>query len=309
MKRLRGVKSSGVIWQTSVSATTDAEVFTTRATSQIPVLAASSGIFRSVSATFSQGQAFTQLSDSRKFSEVVLGVSAARSLGVQNLKGQASVLISGIPFVVVGIIAKDSYEPSLLDSAVIPDLTALRLWGASDSGSQMDVAVRAGFAQSVADEAPYALLPSDPSRLSVVTNPVPLDLQNQIEGDLSGLLTVIGIVTLFVGGVGIAGASMNSVLGRVSEIGLRRALGARKRHIAFQFLCESAFLGLLGGIAGTWLALFAIIFLAHVHNWTPIINPLVMGVAPIVGAIEGGVAGLYPALRASRMNPVDSLRR
>jgi putative ABC transport system permease protein len=115
-------------------------------------------------------------------------------------------------------------------------------------------------------------------------------------------------VALLVGGVGIANIMVISVLERRGEIGLRRALGARARHVALQFLLESAALALLGGIAGVALGTLATAVASHISG-----NPFSMPAnAPLAGLaaalVVGAVAGLYPATRAARLAPADALR-
>ncbi|SCG07862.1 putative ABC transport system permease protein [Streptomyces sp. Ncost-T6T-2b] len=86
-------------------------------------------------------------------------------------------------------------------------------------------------------------------------------------------------------------------------------MGARARHITWQFLTESAALGLLGGVAGTSLGTFAVVGVSFHNAWTPVLDPVTLAVAPALGLATGLVAGLYPSWRASRIQPVEALRR
>ena len=92
------------------------------------------------------------------------------------------------------------------------------------------------------------------------------------------------------------------------EIGLRRALGATRRHIAYQFLLESSVMGCVGGIIGASIGTLVVVAVAAYQTWTPVLDPLVPLVAPLIGATIGLLAGTYPALRAARMEPVEALR-
>lgn len=96
---------------------------------------------------------------------------------------------------------------------------------------------------------------------------------------------------------------------RTGEIGLRRALGARSRHVLIQFLTESAVLGTLGGIIGTSLGVLAVVGVAVARDWTPVVQPGTVIAAPVIGLTTGLLAGLYPAWRAARIQPVEALRR
>jgi putative ABC transport system permease protein len=99
-----------------------------------------------------------------------------------------------------------------------------------------------------------------------------------------------------------------TVMERVGEIGLRRALGASRRQVAGQFLLESTTIGLLGGIVGAALGIAVVVCVAAVKEWTPVLDLRLALGAPLAGALVGLVAGLYPSLRAARMEPVDALR-
>jgi putative ABC transport system permease protein len=99
-----------------------------------------------------------------------------------------------------------------------------------------------------------------------------------------------------------------SVLERVGEIGLRRSLGAARRHIAGQFLLESTTLGLLGGILGAALGTLVVVGVAASRTWTPVLEPWVPLGAPLLGGTIGLLSGIYPSARAAAMEPVEALR-
>ena len=126
-------------------------------------------------------------------------------------------------------------------------------------------------------------------------------------GDLV-LLLGLGAVALLVGAIGIANIMVISVLERRGEIGLRRALGATRRHISVQFLAESALLAALGSVAGLLLGAAATAAYA-LGQHEPFIVPLyVLVVAPLAGLVIGMLAGLYPAAKAARLSPTEALR-
>ena len=126
---------------------------------------------------------------------------------------------------------------------------------------------------------------------------------------LNSVFLALAGIALFIGAVGIANTTLVAVLERSGEIGLRRALGARPRHIAIQFLAESTALGLFGGLVGACAGLIATIVVTVYQHWTAVLDPRIVIAAPLVGAVIGLLAGLYPALRASSIEPADALRR
>jgi putative ABC transport system permease protein len=115
-------------------------------------------------------------------------------------------------------------------------------------------------------------------------------------------------ICLLIGAAGIANITLVAMLERIKEIGLRRTFGARRAHIIAQFLAEATALGLFGGITGAALGAWAVVAVAAIQHWTPVISPLTLLPAPLAGAVTGLLAGLYPAWRASRIEPVEALR-
>jgi putative ABC transport system permease protein len=139
--------------------------------------------------------------------------------------------------------------------------------------------------------------------------PDPHNLLDSVNTDLSALFLALAAICLVIGTIGITNTALVAVLERVGEIGLRRALGARRRHIALQFITESTSLGALGGLIGTALGVAVVITVALVRHWTAILDPLTVLPGPLIGALVGMLAGVYPAVRAATIEPLEALRR
>jgi len=134
-----------------------------------------------------------------------------------------------------------------------------------------------------------------------------IDMASNVTKILTTLLAAVAGVSLLVGGIGIMNIMLVSVTERTREIGIRMAIGGRKRDILFQFLSESMILSLMGGILGIGLAVLATRILTVVKVPSSI-NPVVVAIAAIFAALVGVIFGYYPALKAARLYPIDALR-
>lgn len=311
--RVNGVVNSGLMFQVGLPLTPGVTRLVPNMDhgqpNTIRLVGASPGLFPAVKASLSTGRAYSAIADRRHQDVLVLGQGAAAQLGIRDISSQPAVYVDGIPFTVVGIITSVQRETSLLQSAMIPAQTALKYWGLPPNGADVIVSVKPGSAGVVAAQLPAAILPSDPSRLLVVTATKPFILQAVINGEISRLLLLTGLVVLLLGAIGIAGVMLTTVLERFYEIGVRRALGATRGSIVTQFLAESTMLGAFGGMVGTCIAVILIVLISNANGWFAVLNPLTILPDPLIGAAVGCVAGTYPAFRAALLNPVEALRR
>jgi putative ABC transport system permease protein len=122
------------------------------------------------------------------------------------------------------------------------------------------------------------------------------------------LLASIAAVSLLVGGIGIMNIMLVSVTERTREIGIRRAIGAKRRDILLQFLVEAAFLSLAGGALGVALGIASAVLITQIARWPTLIQPAAVMLAFGFASLVGLFFGFYPARRASRLDPIDALR-
>ena len=122
------------------------------------------------------------------------------------------------------------------------------------------------------------------------------------------MFLLLGGLSLIVGAIGIGNITLVSVIERTGEIGLRRAIGATRGHIAAQFLLEGTSLGIIGGILGASLGILFVVAVSAYQVWTPVLDPAAPFLAVLVGGAIGLVLGTYPALRAARMEPAEAVR-
>ena len=209
--------------------------------------------------------------------------------------------------VVIGIVDESPRDRGVLGSILIPSSVAEERFGVAIP-ERIVIETELGAAQQIAAQAPIALNPNGPSTLTATAPPSLDRARDDVEEDVNGLFLLLGVISLIVGAIGIANVTLVTVMERTGEIGLRRALGARRRHIAAQFLCESAAMGLVGGIVGASVGIVVVVAVSASRDWTPLLDPWLPLAAPPAGAMVGLIAGLYPSLRAARMEPVDALR-
>ena len=277
-------------------------------TNGISVTAADPALDTTLDATLAHG-AFLNAATAR-YPAVVLGSEAATLLGITNLAHPTQVWLGKHWFTVTGILNSVTGETSMDAMAFIGFPVAGQYFAFDGHPTELFIRTVNDPAQvnAVYNVLPATINPANPS--NVVTAEAATALQAEIltAGAYNGLFLALGAVALLVGGVGIANVMVISVLERRSEIGLRRALGATRRHVAEQFVAEAMLLSVLGGLAGTITGVAATVIYALTQHWAvQIPGPAMYGGITAALAI-GAIAGLYPATRAARLSPTEALR-
>ena len=276
--------------------------------SDIPVVAGSPGLLAAEGGTLATGRFFDAGHDARADRVAVLGSRAAQRLGINRVDSRPSIFLGEQSYQVIGIIDVLDSRDELQDAVIIPNATAARAYQLTGP-DVVDVRTELGAAQQVAGQAAVAVAPNDPATVKVQAPPAPGRLGQAVGQDVNGLFLAFGGLALVVGGFGIANVTLLSVMERTGEIGLRRALGARRRHVAAQFLTESGVIGLLGGLIGTALGVLTVLGVAIARDWTPILDLRLALAAPAVGALIGILSGAYPSVKAAATAPIGALRQ
>jgi putative ABC transport system permease protein len=303
VKRIGPVRSASATGNVTGATVRRTDKIDPRETQGIGVVAAREDLPRTLGAKLANG---TWLNPATaKYPAVVLGSTSARLLGVDG-PGQ-QVFVAGQWFTVIGTLQPVDLAPELDTSALVGwDVATTRL-GFDGHPTRIYTRSADEAVDAVRAVLPRTVNPRDPSAVTVSRPSDALTAQLAAKNTFGSLLLGLGAVSLLVGGVGVANTMIISVLERRQEIGLRRALGARRRQVRLQFLTEAVALSTLGGVAGAAVGLVVALGYAAYQGW-PLVFPLtaITGGA-LASIVIGAIAGIYPATRASRLPPTEAL--
>jgi putative ABC transport system permease protein len=269
--------------------------------------------------TVPYGRMFSPGEDEARQRYAVLGAAVPRMLG-----GNAAaminqtLLIRGIPFEVIGVLSEKGSAGGFGnpdEQVLIPLNTArYRVFGSNRVRSfSVQVADSVPIEQGMVDlervlRREHKIRPGGENDFTIRNQQDVLATQEQATQVFTSLLASIAAVSLLVGGIGIMNIMLVSVTERTREIGIRKALGATRLNILLQFLIEALTLCLLGGVIGILVGVGTAVLLARVMQWNTLISPMAVAIAFAFSAAVGLFFGIWPARRASRLDPIVALR-
>ncbi len=264
------------------------------------------------------GRMFVAAEEDARLRVAVLGSQVPEKLETtaEALLGQ-SVLLGGVPFEVIGVLEETGsvgmQNPN--DDVLVPLSTAQYRVTGSDRLESMDVQIRQGSAveQALVDverilRREHRIRPGQDNDFGILDRKQFLEVQEETTRIFALLLPAIAGVSLVVGGIGIMNIMLVTVAERTREIGVRRAIGATRAAIMSQILVESSLLCLLGGLLGVAGGWGASVLLARFFNWQTVVAAESIAVGLGCSLLIGIVFGLWPARRASMLDPIEALR-
>jgi putative ABC transport system permease protein len=243
----------------------------------------------------------------------VIGSELATNLFGSESPAGEKILIANHRFTVVGVLEKQGgFDGGVDNTAIVPLQQFLYTF---DRNPDYDIQVKAkdlGQLDDLKEEVRMVLrrfrhlAPDVPDNFAINQQDQFLELFHQVAGTIGAVGLFITGLALFVGGIGIMNIMFVSVAERTREIGVRKAIGAKRRTILLQFLIEAACICLIGGGIALLIAWPATYFLQKAMPAT--LSPEIVAIALLISALTGVLSGFFPAWRAARMNPVDALR-
>jgi putative ABC transport system permease protein len=263
------------------------------------------------------GAFFSGFAQDRGLKLGVLGASLAADLGLDARQAIGATLDVGTErYQVIGVLKASGQGPQSQDDSLLVPLNAIkgRLVAADPNVNQLRVAAAAGATDSYRNQVTTTLRTShelgpDDDNDFITLDPTTLIEASQVSStNFTRLITAIAAISLIVGGIGVANVMLVAVRERIREIGIRRAIGARRRDIVAQFLTEATVLSIIGGLLGVAAGLAIAVALPHLTDQRTIISYPAAALALGISALVGIVAGLGPANQAAALDPATALR-
>lgn len=307
LSKLNGVKAVAPVVSGRVTVKED------RTSSQQSVLATTPDYSSVRNVNVSEGRFITDLDIEYRQKIAVLGSDTAATLFSGNDPVGQNILVNGTSFKVVGVLASkgSSLGSSGDDVVIVPLSTGKRLLKQTDinqvflqgkNENQMD------FVQAEVEAKLASMFPNNTDSYTVSNQKDLMDTMSSVTESMTLMLGGIAGISLLVGGIGIMNIMLVSVSERTKEIGIRKAIGAKRRDVLLQFLIESAVLSSMGGIIGILFGLCLGKILSSAFNMTLSYSSSIMFMAFLFSLAVGVVFGVFPANKASKLNPIQALR-
>lgn len=275
----------------------------------IPVVAADAELPDVLEVTMVSGRWLDRFDEESAARSAVIGQSLAREFSY--LPGESRTIeVGGLEYSIVGVLARVELEPGFDNAVFIPYRTA-----GVDFLDDDDVAPNKLYARTAegseeisADALVTAVGLGGPDEVSTEIKSEALELAAQSDRQLQLIVVSMGLLAIIVGGLGIANVMSISVIQRSAEIGIRRALGHTRRIIAVQFLFEAVVVGVIGGVLGVLTGVLAIFVGVWFAGWVFVLAMWLVPAGIALAIVISVVAGLVPATRASKLEPLETLR-
>jgi putative ABC transport system permease protein len=274
----------------------------------IPVLAADYELPSVLDVQMVTGRWLNEVDQEELTRGAVIGEGLANEIDM--LTGETrSISLGDRDYAVVGILERVELDPALDNAVFITFGSAEKDFGDKDQEpNKLYVRAQPGTERETAAVLPIAVTLGGSTEVAAQIPTDLLEAQSETDTTLQFIVAGMGLLALVVGAVGIANVMSISVIQRSSEIGIRRALGHSRATVAIQFLLEALGVGVLGGLLGVVVGLAAMWIGTNVADWVFILQPWLPWAGLIGAVIVSMVAGIFPALKAARLEPLETLR-
>jgi len=274
----------------------------------VPVLAADDAVPGVLGVEVISGRWLNGFDEDREVRAAVIGVDLAREFAY--LPGELrTILLNGLDYAVVGVLDVVDLEPAFNSAVFIPFTTGGADFAGDDlSANKLYVRTAEGREDDTAAALSVAIGLGGPDELTTTVKSEALELAAQSDRQLQLIVVAMGLLAILVGGLGIANVMSISVIQRSGEIGIRRALGHTRGTIAVQFILEAIIVGVLGGLFGVALGVAAIGVGVVLAGWVFVLQGVLVPAGVALAVVISVLAGLYPAVRAARLEPLETLR-